>query len=79
MYAHVLIIFVYLQIILTRMKDLQLAMVIVRVYESDYDKQMALMEDLLGKRIFGLTSSELHEVAARDQDAAFSLSPASSR
>ena len=40
-----------LQIILTRMKDLQLAMVIVRVYEADQEKQITLQVSFLRRQL----------------------------
>lgn len=47
------IFFFFFQTVLNKLRDVQLAMVIVRLYESDYDKQAQLMKDLLCRVVFG--------------------------
>ncbi|KAI6235649.1 hypothetical protein M3Y95_00074000 [Aphelenchoides besseyi] len=68
-----------IQIILMRMKDLQLAMVVLRLYVTDHDKQVALMEELLCKQVFGSTAAEVHEIGKKEKDCALSLLPDASR
>ncbi|VDN05634.1 unnamed protein product [Thelazia callipaeda] len=42
-----------LQIVVNKLQDLQLAMVIVRLYETDYEEQSNLLRELLCREIFG--------------------------
>ncbi|CAD5215760.1 unnamed protein product [Bursaphelenchus okinawaensis] len=64
-----------IETILSRLKDLQLAMVVVRLYETDQDKQAQLMENMLCKNIFRLNPSELHELSKKDMSQAISRFP----
>ncbi|VDK43174.1 unnamed protein product [Anisakis simplex] len=47
-----------IQTVLSKLHDLQLAMTIIRLYESDYDKQCVLMRDLLCHEVLGVEPSE---------------------
>ncbi|CAD5221721.1 unnamed protein product [Bursaphelenchus xylophilus] len=67
-----------IETILSRLKDLQLAMVVVRLYETDPDKQAQLMEEMLCKNIFRLNAVELHDLSKRDMTQAISRFPKTS-
>ncbi|VDM39617.1 unnamed protein product [Toxocara canis] len=55
-----------IQIVLSKLHDLQLAMVIIRLHESDHDKQWSLMRELLCREILGVEPAELDSADRRD-------------
>ncbi|KAI6176952.1 hypothetical protein M3Y97_00854600 [Aphelenchoides bicaudatus] len=56
------------QTILTRLKDLQLAMVVIRLYEADREKQISIMEEMLCDQVLGTTPTELREISKQAQN-----------
>uniref|UniRef100_A0A914ZRW3 RAVE complex protein Rav1 C-terminal domain-containing protein n=1 Tax=Parascaris univalens TaxID=6257 RepID=A0A914ZRW3_PARUN len=55
-----------LQAVLSKLHDLQLAMVIIRLYENDHEKQWSLMRELLCHEILGVEPAELDAADRRD-------------
>lgn len=61
MFSFVLLLFSLLQIVLRKLQDLQLAIVIVRLCERDYDEQDNLLRELLCREIFGAEVTDVKD------------------
>uniref|UniRef100_A0A9J2PHZ4 RAVE complex protein Rav1 C-terminal domain-containing protein n=1 Tax=Ascaris lumbricoides TaxID=6252 RepID=A0A9J2PHZ4_ASCLU len=55
-----------LQAVLSKLHDLQLAMVVIRLYENDHEKQWSLMRELLCHEILGVEPAELDAADRRN-------------
>lgn len=53
--------FFHLQIVLRKLQDLQLAIVIVRLCERDYEEQGNLLKELLCREIFGVEVADVKD------------------
>lgn len=51
----------FLQTVLSKLHDLQLAMVIIRLYESDIDSRWSLMRELFCREVLGVEVEELED------------------
>lgn len=51
-----------------RLKDLQLAMVVIRLYEPERERQLALMEEMLCEQVLGTNPEELHQLSKRSHN-----------
>uniref|UniRef100_A0A915EBL8 RAVE complex protein Rav1 C-terminal domain-containing protein n=1 Tax=Ditylenchus dipsaci TaxID=166011 RepID=A0A915EBL8_9BILA len=58
-----------IQTILSRLNDLQLAMVILRLHESDPEKQSELINELLCREIFGCEAETIRKLQSNGEDA----------
>ncbi|PAV73995.1 hypothetical protein WR25_00482 [Diploscapter pachys] len=57
-----------LQTILAKCQDLQLAMVVLRLFESDPDAQQAMLKEILCKEVLGQTPEEFDENRGKTDD-----------
>jgi hypothetical protein len=68
-----------IQTILSRLKDLQLAIVVIRLYEPDRERQIALLEEMLCDQVLGTTPEELRELSKEAQNSSSISLPKASR
>uniref|UniRef100_A0A0K0DNJ9 WD_REPEATS_REGION domain-containing protein n=1 Tax=Angiostrongylus cantonensis TaxID=6313 RepID=A0A0K0DNJ9_ANGCA len=54
--------------ILYKCNDLQLAMVILRLYESDIDSQQSLLKDMLCREVLGQSVEEFEQMRGNEED-----------
>lgn len=54
-------------------------MVVIRLYELDREKQIALMEEMLCEQVLGTTPAELREISKEAQNNASISLPRASR
>lgn len=60
-FSFVFLLFFLLQIVLRKLQDLQLAIVIVRLCERDYEEQGNLLRKLLCREIFGAEITDVKD------------------
>ncbi|CAI5454853.1 unnamed protein product [Caenorhabditis angaria] len=63
-----------IQTILAKCNDLQLALVVLRLYETDYEAQQAIIKDILCREVLGMSSDEFEQQRGKtDDDATLSV------